>query len=455
MIKRTLEEIRIMVNGEINNDTDEDTTIHGVSIDTRTLKEGQLYIPIIGEKFNGHDFIRDAIEQGAYAALWSESYIPDVNIPLIIVKDSVAAIQSLAKHYREQLTVKVIGITGTNGKTSTKDILGSILSTKYKTFKTKGNLNNHLGVPLTLLSLESDTEMAVVEMGMSDLGEIEVLTKIASPDVAVITNIGSGHLEVLKTKENVANAKLEIIKGLKLDGLFIYNGDDQLLEKKASKITNLHEIKTFGQRDNNDFQFRVISNTNGITFKINKLDSFFLPMLGVHQAYNATASIAVANHFNIPLDFIKKGLTNIQLTSMRNEIIKAVNFDILNDAYNCNPESTKAAINTIYSLTGYKQKIIVFADMLELGENEIELHKEIGRQINFNEVDYLFTYGELAKYTAYEAKKKSSKENVFSFNTKAELILLLQQILKKDGIILLKGSRGMKLEDIANALLKK
>ncbi|MTI69803.1 MAG: UDP-N-acetylmuramoyl-tripeptide--D-alanyl-D-alanine ligase [Firmicutes bacterium] len=457
MIKRTLKEIQSMVNGYGLNNKNKIKSIKGVSTDTRTIKKDQLFIPIKGEQFNGHNFIKSAESKGACAALWCESEpTPDTDIPLIFVKDTVTAIQTLAKKYREELSMKVIGITGTNGKTSTKDILASILETKYKTYKTQGNLNNHLGVPLTLLSIDEDTEMAVIEMGMSCLGEIELLSKIAKPDAAIITNVGNAHLLDLKTIDNIIKAKLEIVKGLKQNGLFVCNGDNPSLIKEVNNLKLNQNFITFGKRESNDYSVKVKSfDKKGISFTFNKEKSpvFFLPLLGKHQIFNATSAIIIAKYFNIDFDLVKKGLLNLNLTKMRSELIKGEDFDILNDSYNSNPESTKAALDTIYSLNSYSQKIVVFGDMLELGEKEIDMHKEIGNKIDLNKLDYFFTIGHLAKHAGIEAKIKEGKCKVLSFMNKKELIKTIKRVVKKDSIILLKASRGMKLEEVSAALL--
>jgi len=456
MIKRTLNEVQSMAKGHGLKSNSKDIVINGVSTDTRTIKEGELYVPIIGEVFNGHEFIQSAVENGAIAALWCENEkVPNVDIPLILVDDTLKAIQRLSKEYRNELSIKVVGITGSNGKTSTKDILGSILSTKYKTFKTKGNLNNYLGVPLTLLSLDESIEVAVIEMGMSSLGEIEVLTNIATPDAAIITNVGDAHLEELKTRENVRTAKLEIVNGLKSDGLFVYNGDDDALRNRVSKLGLNQKTETFGENSSNDYCVKAISiDKDGINFEIKNKDSgkLFLPMLGAHQIHNATAAIAVARHFGLSFDLIKKGLSEVSLTKMRSQLIHGNGFDILNDSYNANPASTKAALKTIYSLKGYSQKIVVFGDMLELGENEVDMHREIGSEIDFNEIDYLFTIGKLAKYAGEEGKKVVG-DKVKTFLDKEELVNNIKEVLREGCIILLKGSRGLKLETIGEALL--
>lgn len=459
MIKRTLEQIQNMVMGHGLKAKDKNISINGVSIDTRTIKKNQLFIPIKGERFNGHKFIQSAIDNGAIASLWCESEPkPDVDIPLIFVKNTVDAIQRLSKKYRNQLSTKIIGITGSNGKTSTKDILSSILKTKYKTHKTYDNLNNHLGVPLTLLSMDEDTEMAVIEMGMSSLGEIEVLTNIATPDAAIITNIGEAHLQDLKSKENIIKAKLEIVKGLKRDGLFVYNGDDPRLSSAVDQLNLKQKTRTFGENSSNDYVLKAISiDYKGLSFEIPSQMSptLFLPMLGSHQIYNATAAIAVAKHFGISFGSIKEGLKNVNLTKMRSELIHGDGFDILNDSYNANPPSTKAALDTIYPLNNYKQKIVVFGDMLELGDQEIHMHEEIGDIIDLDKIDYFFTIGTLAKYAAKKAQTKTDKNIILSFTNKNKLVESIKDVLKDNSLILLKGSRGLALEEVAEALLNK
>lgn len=457
MINKKLIEIENMIGVHSLKEKYHDLKIKGVSKDTRTINKQELYIPIIGENFDGHDFLDKAIENGAIATFWDKNHpIPDRDFPFILVDDTLKAIQKLSKEYRDSLNLKVIGITGSNGKTSTKDILSSILKTKYKTYKTKGNLNNELGVPLTLLSLSEDTEIAVIEMGMSSLGEIEVLTKLASPDAGVITSIGTAHLQDLKTKENIIKAKLEILKGLKNDGLFIYPGDDSDLKEAINKLDITQKKLTFGKNKSNDYIIEEIStDKNGMSFRIKNdiSEELFLPMLGNHQMFNATAAISVAKYFNLSSHDIQNGLNNLELTAMRNELIHGNGFDILNDSYNSNPDSSKAALKTLYSLSDYNQKILIFGDMLELGDREIEMHREIGELIDFNKTDYLFTFGNLAKYTADEAKKNTQEQKVFSFDDKNNLTSKLKEILKENSIILLKGSRGMKLEEIAKNLL--
>lgn len=459
MICRSLKEIEKMIGGYGLIKENEDVRIQGVSIDSRQIKAGQLFVPIMGERFNGHNFIKKAIERGAAAAIWSKNEeLPNIDLPLILVDDTLTAIQRLAKSYREQLKIKVIGITGSNGKTSTKDIISSLLKTRYKTKKTFGNLNNHLGVPLTILELKEDTEMAVIEMGTSNLGEIELLTSIASPDVAIITNIGEAHLDELKTKENIVQAKLEILKGLNPNGLFIYNGDEPLLNEKIKNLNISYKSITFGQNSYNTFIPRLENvSKNGISFSLDKFHcpSFFLPLLGKHQMYNATAAITVARYFGVSFEQIQEGLSNVEITGMRNELIHTEKCTILNDSYKSNPTSLMAALETLYDIKNYNQKIAVLGDMIGLGTGEITMHKEIGVQIDLNQIDYLFTIGPLASYIANTAKSRFPKSKIFSFTNKSHLIRNLKRIVDSQSIVLIKGSRELKLEEIVEALRAK
>lgn len=456
MICRSLKEIEKMAGGYGLSKENENIIIQGVSTDSRQIKAGQLFIPIVGEQFNGHKFIREAIAKGAVAAIWSKNEpIPAMDFPIILVDDTLTAIQKLAKSYREQLRVKVIGITGSNGKTSTKDILASLLKTRYKTQKTFGNLNNHLGVPLTILGLDEDTEMAVIEMGTSNLGEIELLTSIASPDVAIITNIGEAHLDELKTIENIVQAKLEILKGLNPNGLFVYFGDCPLLSEKFKDMNINFKTITFGKDLSNTYIPRLETVTeSGISFSLDKFHcpSFFLPMLGKHQMYNATAAITAARYFGVSIEQIQEGLLNVEATGMRNELIRTRKCTIINDSYKSNPTSLIAALETLYNMKSYNQKIAVLGDMIGLGIDEINMHREIGAQIDLNQVNYLFTMGPLASYISNTAKSRFPKSKVFSFTDKTQLIQKLKRIIKGQSIVLIKGSRALKLEEIVEAL---
>lgn len=456
MIKRRLIEIQEMAKGFDLAKEYEKVYIEGVSTDSRSIKKGQLFVPLIGENFNGHDFIEQAIEKGAAATLWSQNEpVPSEDFPFILVEDTLEALQSLAKEYRNQLDIKVIGITGSNGKTSTKDILASLLSTKYKTQKTLGNLNNHIGTPLTILSLDEDTEMAVIEMGTDNFGQISLLTSIAKPDVGIITNIGEAHLEGLKTKENIAKAKFEILEGLNPEGLFLYCGDDPILNKTTEKISIIQKISTYGTEETNDYRCELnMVDDNGISFRLKSPyeQDYFLPMLGSHNMLNATGAIAVARYFDVPVDSIQEGLYHVEKTGMRNELVFAEGFTILNDSYKSNPASLLAALDTLYTMKQYKQKIVVLGDMLGLGEQEIKMHEDIGVKIDPEEIEYVFTIGPLAAYIAKTAGLNFEKNKVISCRNKTQLIEKLKKVIKPNSIILVKASRPLELEEVVEKL---
>lgn len=457
MINRSLIEIEKMTGGH-GLKQQQSKIIQGVSIDTRSIKPGQLYVPIKGERFDGHDFIQKAVAAGAAAALWHENQpLPEVDIPLILVADTVTALQRLAREYRLQLKLKVVGITGSNGKTSTKDILAGILTTRYRTKKTFGNLNNHLGVPLTLLELEEDTEMAVVEMGISDPGEMAVLTSIALPDAAIITNIGEAHLTTMGTKENIYNEKLKIVEGLRPEGIFVYNGDDDTLGEKVEALALPHRVEAFGQKPHNSYRptLKALKENGSLFVLEGKAEKpMLLPMLGRHQIYNAAAAIAVARFFGLSYEDIRTGLLGIDPTGMRNELIKGKGFTILNDAYKSNPSSLRAALDTLYGLEGYSQKIAVLGNMEGIGDDEVEFHREIGREIDPDEIDYLFTIGPLAKSLAETAAPRFPKDRVRFFTNREDMLKAIQQVLSEHAIILVKASRGLQLELVIEALLQ-
>ena len=452
MIKRTLKQIQRMVNGTGLEERFEDLMIEGVVIDSRTVQSGNLYIPIIGARVNGHVFAQHAMDAGAGGIFWQqgEPHIP-TDIPVIVVENTKIALQQLAIAYKEELNMKVVGITGSNGKTSTKDILASILATTYQVHKTPGNFNSEFGMPLTLLMAPADTEIAVLEMGMRGLGQIKLLSDMAKPDVSVITCIGEAHIEELGSRENISIAKFEITSGLRESGLFVYHGDEPLLKARLAQTSSKFKLVTFGDGTNNDYYPTSMSvDGNGMAFTIPQNDlTFNLSVLGKHNVMNTLSAIAVARHFNVTFEKIKAGLAHVEMSKMRMEIVHAKNgLMIIDDTYNSSPTSVRATLDLLYSLTGYVKKIVVLADMLELGEHTACYHKEIGAAIDPNEIDVLFTYGPLSKYTADQSKVPLTQH----FDNKAQLAKELRHYSSSKDVCLIKGSRGMALEDVINEL---
>ncbi|GLB60979.1 UDP-N-acetylmuramoyl-tripeptide--D-alanyl-D-alanine ligase [Cytobacillus sp. NCCP-133] len=456
MIKKTLQEIAQMIKVENDLSSFPETAIHGVSIDSRKIAKGNLFIPFKGENFDGHRFVEDALRKGAAAAFWQEDVPnPPFHLPIILVEDTLTALQELARSYRNELKVKTVGITGSNGKTTTKDITANLLSLKYKVQKTEGNYNNHIGLPLTILALEEDTEIAVLEMGMSGRGEIDFLTNLARPEAVIITNIGESHLQDLGSREGIAEAKLEIVNGIQDNGLVIYYGDEPLLNEKLKSYTDSAALRTFGRTGKNDvFPIEINQNDSGSTFKINASNQeFYLPVLGTHNVLNALAAMIAASHFGVPYENMNEGFSSLKLTNMRMELLEGQNGEkIINDAYNASPTSMNAAIELIANLPGYKKKIIVLGDMLELGPQEEEFHLAIGKSVDAEKIDYVFTFGELGEIIAKGAKQSLPADRVFAYTDKQPLIEELKKHVDKETIVLVKASRGIKLEQVVTAL---
>ncbi|MGE7782135.1 UDP-N-acetylmuramoyl-tripeptide--D-alanyl-D-alanine ligase [Peribacillus sp. NPDC097264] len=459
MIKRTLKQISEMVNGLNDSKVFEPIEIHGVTIDSRAVTKGCLFVPLKGEQVDGHQYVRSAIAQGASASFWQQDIPnPPTDLPIILVENTEKALQQLARAYRDQLNIKVIGITGSNGKTTTKDMTAALLATTYKVHKTNGNFNNHLGLPLTILSMDEETEAAVLEMGMSSRGEIEFLSKLAKPDVAIITNIGESHLLDLGSREEIANAKLEIVEGLPQGGTLIYHGDEPLLESRIQKQFPHLRVLSFGRTERNDlFPLTITQEADSTSFTLGgeNQGDYQIPVLGQHNVLNALAAILAAKELNIGNESIHKGLEAIRLTNMRMEMVEGINGQkIINDAYNASPTSVKAAIELIEGLSGFRNKILVLGDMLELGASEKDFHLRIGELIAVDQIDKVFTYGPLAEYIAKGARKTFAAENVQSFQDKQQLIEALQTSTDAHDLILVKASRGMKLEEVVKALQK-
>jgi len=457
MIRHKLKDIERMSIGRGLQIEHEDITIHGVSIDSRTVKPGNLFVPII-RQLDGHDYVEEAISKGAAASFWQKDHPnPPIHIPLIIVDDCLNALQILAANYRKELSVKVIGVTGSNGKTTTKDMINSVLGTTYRVHKTTGNLNSQIGVPLTLLEIDKSSEFAVIEMGMSERGQIDRLSRMAKPNVAVITMIGVSHLSTLGSREEIAAAKLEIINGLDDNGVLIYNGDEPLLTKGINGLKTVTKMNTirFGINETNDIKVEsVVTSDEGSYFTVGEIE-LFIPLLGAHNVLNALATIAVASRLGLAPSKLDEGFRALKVTGMRMEKIESpLGFTIINDAWNASPISMKAAIKTFEELTGYSNKHLVLGDMLELGEQEQEFHRDVGLGIDPSKVDFVYTVGSLSKFIALEAEKRFPSGSVLAFQDKNELASVLKNKLKQTDVILLKGSRGVQLEELLPGLMQ-
>ena len=412
--------------------------IKNLNIDTRTLEKGQIFLAIE----SGNNYMETAFQKGAIAAIIEKSPDKELlqkypNVTVIQVENSIKALQQLAKYKREKYNIPVIAITGSVGKTSTKDIIAKVVSQKYKTLKTEGNLNNHIGVPLTIMRLE-DHEAMVVEMGMNHFGEISVLTNIAKPTIAVITNIGTSHIGILGSRENILKAKLEILEGLMPNGKIIINNDNDLLNK-----WNEIEKKaiTYGIENKSDIMAQNIKQTNNestFTLEGNKIK---VPVGGTHFIYNALAAIAVGKELNIPIEKIAEGIINLELTKKRMETKKINGCTIICDYYNASYESTKYALEYLKN-TNSKRKIAILGDMLELGEFSKELHEKVGKEV---QADILITVGKEAQNIA---KTAINAKQIYTYNSNKEAAFKLKEIMQNEDAILLKASNGMKFGEI-------
>jgi len=433
----------------------ENTMITGVSTDSRKIKPGDLFIPLIGENFDGHDFIRSAFENGAAASLTQKENIHFPGKTVIVVNDTLIALQNLAAWYRSSFSIPFIGITGSVGKTSTKEMVACALSGRYNVLKNEGNLNNEIGVPLTIFRLEPEHEAAVVEMGMSAFGEIRALTNIVRPGVGIITNIGISHIEKLGSRQNILKAKLELLEGLQPDGLLILNGDDVMLSG-AKELLGCRTV-SYGLEEGVDYQAYNIRSRgeHGVDFSVMVQGveySIQLPVPGVHNVYNALAAIAAGFELGVPMHDLQKGISHFTAAKMRLNIIRCNGMIIINDAYNAGPQSVKAALDVLSELDS-SRKIAVLGDMLELGDWSERAHTETGIQAARKEVDYIITVGKEAAHIIKGAVDSGfDPDRTAYFTSNSDAIEYLRDLMRQGDAILVKGSRGMMMEQIVQAL---
>lgn len=417
-----------------------------ISTDTRKIISDSLFIAIRGENFDGNDFAAKAVELGASAVLCERDC--GLGERQILVKDTRAALLELAGYYRSLFKIPVVGITGSVGKTTTKEMTHAVMSVKYNTLKNEGNLNNEIGVPLTLFKLEKSHEAAVIEMGMSGFGEIERMTKAVRPDAAIISNIGVSHIEKLGSREGILRAKLEILQGMKSDAPVILNGDDEML---VTVRPGAHPVIYYGINNENSMfkAFDITSKETGTDMTVGFSGGsarVSLPFPGRHNIYNALAATAVGSVFGIdPADALN-ALKNYVPAGMRQRINKKYGMTFIEDCYNASPDSQAAALAVLGEMKAGR-RIAVIGDMLELGEVSPQAHYQVGVKAAENGIDAVFTYGERSLETAKAAREAGIAE-VESFSDKEELSKMLASYLEKDDAVLFKASRGMKLEDV-------
>lgn len=438
---------------------DSDEIVKDVITDSRKIIEGSVFVALKGENFDGHRFVKSASEQGAVCSVVEHWDAEDGTYPVIVVDDTYKALRDIARLYRMQFDVPIVAITGSVGKTSTKDMIYSVLSHKFNAFKTMGNFNNEVGLPLTVFKMTSENKVGVLEMGMSNFGEISRLTDIVRPDLAVITNIGISHIENLKSQENILKAKLEILEGMQEGGTVILNGDDPLLWGLRGTLP--YEILYYGI--NNEECEIVARNINGFSdstvfeFEIGgEVFEAEIKVPGVHHIHNALAAILVGVQYGMSGEEIAEGIARFVPGGMRQNIIRTEKYTIIKDCYNASPASMRSGLNVLGVVEPRGEngrKIAILGNMLELGEFAVESHKNVGKWVCEENIDCLVTVGEMAKNIAIGAVEAGfDEEKVHQFDNNTEAIQALGRILEIGDCVLIKGSRGVRLEEIADAL---
>ena len=461
MKNMTLENIEKACGGRyIGTEAGKKTEVLGAVIDSRQVESGYLFVAIPGEKVDGHKFIPDVFAKGA-AAVLSEQQLEDPAGPYILVESTTKALRDLAEYYRKSLDIKVVGITGSVGKTSTKEMIASVLSEKYRVLKTEGNYNNEIGLPLTIFKIRAEHEVAVLEMGISEFGEMHRLATMANPDICVITNIGLCHLENLKTRDGILKAKTESFAHLKKDGIAILNGDDDKLSTirqvgdKEPVFYGMEEKMEYREDAKKSVYATGVENLGlyGMHARIHTPEGerdVRIPIPGEHNVYNALAATAVGLSLGLSLDQISSGILKAKTIGGRTNLLNTGSMTVIDDCYNANPVSMKASIDVLATAEG--RKIAVLGDMGELGENEKKLHYEVGEYLAKKEIDVLFCAGELSEEIAKAAQKESKTCEVYYFKTRDALLEQLLPFLKKGDTVLVKASHFMEYPKIVKAL---
>lgn len=437
----------------LNADVHSENLINRVSIDSRDVDENTLFFAIKGERFDGHDFISDVAEKGV-GAIVSHKKV-ECSAPVIFVKDTKQAFLDFASYYRMSMqNLLVVGLTGSVGKTTTKEMTACVLSQKNKTLKTEGNLNNEIGMPRTIFRLDESYGSAVIEMGMDNAGQISALSRSCKPDCAIITNVGVSHIENLGSRDGILKAKLEILDGLKKGSPLFLNGDN---DKLSTVKNDDYKVIFFGIENKNcDILAEDIKeiglSTEFTAVKGEIRQKITIPTVGIHNVYDALAAFAVGIEYGISPEDIAKGLANYEPSGMRQRIKDANGITVIEDCYNASPDSQKAGLNSLLKIAKGR-KIAVLGDMLELGAYSETAHRNVGEYAAECKIDMLFTYGKESEFMADSAKNVGLTA-VFSFTDKVELTKALANELKLGDTVLFKASRGMKLEEIFQELYK-
>lgn len=449
----SVEAVAKACNGRLYNSKKENVSkeFTGVEIDSRNIQDGNLFIATKGERVDGHSFIPSVFKQGALAVI-CEVLPEQMDGICILVEDSFQALKDIARYYRSTLNIKVVGITGSVGKTSTKEVVASVLARKYQVLKTAGNFNNEIGLPLTVLRIRKEHEVAVLEMGINHFGEMERLAEIARPDVCIITNIGPCHLEFLGDLDGVLKAKTEMFEYMNEDGIVCLNGDDL----KLSQIKEVHGAKPvfFGRGDCCDVTATDVVNegllgTKAVIHIGEQSAGFHIHIPGEHMLQNALCAGAVGNAMGLTLEQIVAGIESAETVKGRSKITDTGKLIVVDDCYNANPVSMKAAISLLE--TALTRKVAILGDMFELGENEIKLHQDVGSFLSHKNIDVVICVGTLSK-NIYDVAVNSQKQ-CYYFETKDALEKEIDNIILEKDTVLLKASNGMKFASLVELCL--
>lgn len=453
MIALSVSELIQITGGKLLCGTDAGIITH-VTTDSRTAKEGTLFVAICGTRADGHDYVQAVFEQGAVCALVEKACAGSGSQAVVLVDDTIKAMGQVAHYVMKRLSVPAVAITGSVGKTTTRDMTHAVMSAKFRTLKNENNFNNHLGVPLTIFKADTETEAAVIEMGMDHFGEIDRLGAIVTPDVAIVTNIGMSHIEQLGSQENIYKAKSELFAHTKTDGVVILNGDDKILMAHKKELSQ--KVMTVGvvYTDADLVASDICAKKDSVSFRVSGMGRDFnvtLPVPGEHNVVNALLACAAGIYYQIPSEQIADALQNFALTGMRMDIFRSSTITVINDCYNAAPASVAAALSVLSKQTG--RKVAILGDIAALGDYSYNAHKDLGTEIVRNEIDLLITVGKQARYIAEGAFEHGmDSSNLVSTDTVEELLSHLSSYIKENDTVLVKASRVMGLERVTEFL---
>lgn len=435
----------------------QDVEITSVAFDSRNLAVGALFIPLMGQS-DGHRFANAAFENGAAATLWATDHevTTTADQPVLIVDDPLQSLQELGKYYLHKINPMVVAVTGSNGKTTTKDMIASILSTQMNVTKTYANFNNQIGVPMTLLSMEPNTEAVVVEMGMDHFGELDFLSRMVNPDVAVITMIGEAHIEFFGTRDKIADAKMEITHGLKEDGTLVFNGDEPLLIERTASLAQ-QQLKFGRQLENDLYATSVNAATHEITFTVNQWpeEDFTIPMMGEYNVNNALAALTVGQLLHVSVGNMRQALANVELTENRAQWVQGTAGEqILSDVYNSNPTAAKQVLHAFAQTPTTGHRIVVLGDMLELGDASPRLHASLADEFDAAAISDVYLIGPQMKVLYERLIEAYGTEHLHHYDVenKQQLMNDLEKQIQPTDVVMLKASHGIHLETVLQNL---